>query len=170
MISFLFVWIVLSLGIFNVYAQQSPSITQFLVFASSSETTIEFQPKDGWILNEEKSLRLFITGANLQNSSVVFSASPTQSTSVDFISPVYRLSSQNIIKLNIKLKPATERHATVHLCLLPALRATSNRNLTRNGTILNGPYYTFIREKGTLPFPLKVCLILMLFTISGFFR
>jgi hypothetical protein len=147
-----------------------PSITQFLVFSPSSETIIPFESSNGWILNEERKLHLYISGLNLKNNSLVFSVSSTHCTPNDFISPIYRLSSAAIIELNIKLNPLTKSHSSAHLCLLPSIRSKINQTLSRNGTILEGPYFTFIREKGVLPFAAKICLILMLFIVSGFFR
>ncbi len=66
-----------------------PSITQILVFSSSSETVIPFESNDGWLLHEEKKLRLYISGLNLENSSIVFSSSPKECSADDLVSPIY---------------------------------------------------------------------------------
>jgi hypothetical protein len=180
--SSIFSWLIFTLNILNVLTQaipmltsfessnNKPLITQFLVFSPSSETIIPFESANGWILNEERKLHLYISGLNLKNNSLVFSASSTHCTLNDFVSPIYRLSSASIIELNIKLKPLSKAHSSVYLCLLPSTRSMINRTLSRNGTVLEGPYFTFIREKSTLPFAAKICLILMLFIVSGFFR
>jgi hypothetical protein len=147
-----------------------PSITQFLVFSSSSETVIPFEPKNGWMLSEEKKLRLYISGSNIKDNSIVFTGSPNECTSSDFISPIYHLSSASIIELNIKLKSVSQSHSSIYLCLLPSVRSKINKTQSENGTLLVGPYFTFIREKSTIPFAAKICLILMLFMVSGFFR
>jgi len=147
-----------------------PSITQFLVFSSSSETVIPFEPRNGWMLSDEKKLRLYISGSNLKDNSIVFTGSPNECTSNDFISPIYHLSSASIIELNIKLKAASQSYSSIYLCLLPSVRSNINKTLSENGTLLEGPYFIFIREKSTIPFAAKICLILMLFIVSGFFR
>ena len=147
-----------------------PLITQFLVFSPSSETNIGFDLESGWELNEERKLHLYISGNNLQNTSVVFTTSLTDCTADHFISPIYDLSSEPIVKLNVKLKPVSKTHATAYLCLLSSMRMKANRTSSRNATILQGPYFTFTRDRNPLPLPAKICLILMLFTISGFFR
>ncbi|CAF1050788.1 unnamed protein product [Adineta ricciae] len=145
------------------------SITQLHVFSPSSETVIPFDPKQGWLLSEETSLRLYITGTNLENSSIAFSSVLHQCTPSDFISRTYQLSSEAIIELNVKLKNPSHTHSTVFLCLIPPTKFVLNKTQTENGTQLEGSYFTFIREKGRLPFAVKICLILMLFLVSGFF-
>ncbi len=147
-----------------------PLITQFLVFSSDSETIISFEPKLGWMLGEENKLRLYVSGFNLENNSIVFSASANECTSSDFISPMYRLSSASIIELDINLKGASKAHSSIFLCLIPSSVSKLNETLSENGTQLVGAYYTFLREKSRLPFPARICLILMLFVVSGFFR
>ncbi len=177
-------WFILILTFSNVFSQlttkttttlsplkstnNKPSITQFLVFSTDSETIIPFEPKNGWMISEEKKLRLYISGSNLENSSIVFSASPIKCTTSDFISPTYDLSSASIIERNVNIKGASKVHSSIHLCLLSSLK--SNETQSQNGTRLDGPYFTFLREKSRLPFAAKICLILMLFIVSGFFR
>lgn len=171
-------WLLLNLRILHVSTQiipiqpsiNKPTITQFLVFSPSSETHIGFDLEDGWILNEERKLRLYISGTNLKNTSVVFCTSSTECTSDHFISPIYRLSSASIIELNVKLNPVSKTHTTAYLCLLPLIRPKANQTVTHNGTVLQGPYFTFARDRSPLPLAAKICLILVLFTISGFFR
>ena len=146
------------------------SITQLHVFSPSSETVIPFDPKQGWLLSEETSLRLYISGTNLQNSSIAFSSVLHHCTPSDFISLTYQLSSDEIVELNVKLKNPSHTHTTVFLCLIPPTKFVLNKTQTENGTQLEGSYFTFIQEKGRLPFAVKICLILMLFLVSGFFR
>jgi hypothetical protein len=180
-----FLWLLFTLNILNILTKSilatttfppfesldnKPLITQFLVFSSNSETVIPFERKNGWILNEENKLRLYISGVNLKNHSIVFSSSPNECTPSDFISPIYRLSSAAIIKLNVKLKGVSKTHSSIFLCLLSSSRLELNQTVEQNGTLLEGPYFTFIREKSVLPFAAKLCLILMLFMVSGFFR
>jgi hypothetical protein len=153
-----------------ISSNDKPLITQILVFSTNSETVISFEPKTRWILGEEKKFLLYISGSNLKNNSLVFTSSSNQCPSSDFVSPIYRLSSAPIIKLNVKLKGLTKSHSSIHLCLLPSLRSKINQTRSRNGTVVEGSYFTFIREKSRLPFAAKICLILMLFTVSGFFR
>ncbi|UJR29040.1 hypothetical protein I4U23_010255 [Adineta vaga] len=144
-------------------------ITQILVFSPSEETIIPFDPKEGWILSEERKLVLHITGTNLRNSSIVFSSILNQCTPSGFVSPIYQLSSASIVTLNIELHKLSKSHESAFLCFLPPSKLLSNKTQTENGTQLEGLYYTFIREKGRLPFAAKICLILMLFFVSGFF-
>ena len=130
-------------------------------------------PKHGWMLYEEKDFRLYISGHNLQNSSVVFSDSINECTPTDYISPVYALTSAPVIDVHVKLKDASTSHSSIYLCLLtPQNRSLfpSNSNDSYNATQFEGPYYTLLREKGRIPFAAKICLILMLFIVSGFFR
>jgi metal transporter CNNM len=136
------------------------------------ETVITFEPKHGWLLNEERKFRLYLSGINLQNSSIVFSSSIDECTSSDFISPIYSLSSASIIEINVELQSISKSHSSIYMCLL----SSSNHSLTlmndtntQNATQLVGAYFTFLREKGRLPFAAKICLILMLFIVSGFF-
>lgn len=155
-----------------------PLINHFLVYSSNLEKIIRFEPKLGWILNDEKKLHLYISGINLQNSSLVFSASINKCTPNDYISPIYSLSSSSssssIIELNVELSSISKLQSTVYICLLPAsnISAFSSYNNIEsfNGTLLEGPYFTFLREKSLLPFSAKICLILTLFLVSGFFR
>ncbi|CAM4842949.1 unnamed protein product, partial [Rotaria magnacalcarata] len=151
-----------------------PLINNFLVFSSNLETSIKFDPNYGWLLNDEKKLRLFISGINLRNSSLVFSASLNKCTSSHFISPVYSLSSSpSIIELNIELQSLSKTHPLAYICLLSSsdisLSLLNNNTESYNGTQLAGAYFTFLREKSQLPFTAKICLILMLFIVSGFF-
>ncbi|CAF0715508.1 unnamed protein product [Adineta steineri] len=151
---------------------KKPSITQFLVFSTSSETIIPFEPKNGWILNEEKKLRLYISGTNLQNSSIVFSETLNECSPSDFVSPVYPLSSASIIELNVNLKSVLNAHSSIFPCLLSSplsVKSKSNKTQIDNSIQLEGPYFTLLREKSRLPFAAKICLILMLFLVSGFF-
>ena len=104
------------------------------------------------------------------NSSIVFSSSPDECTSNDFISPIYQLSSASIIELVVRLGDVSKASSTIFLCLLPTKKSKLNDTLSRNGTQLKGPYFTFFRQKSTLPFAVKICLVLMLFIFSGFFR
>jgi hypothetical protein len=147
-----------------------PLITHILVFSSDLETIISFEPKHGWMLNEEKKFRLYLSGSNLQNSSIVFSASADECTPNEFISPIYQLSSASIIELDVKLKSPAKGRSSVFLCLLPSVKSKLNDSLSQNATQLEGPYFTFTRDKSTIPFAAKICLILMLFLVSGFFR
>jgi hypothetical protein len=183
MIHYIFLWLVFISTISNGLSQlatvtlspplkssnNQPSITQFLVFSTDSETVLSFEPKNGWIISQEKKLRLFISGFNLKNSSIVFSASPTECTSNHFISPIYRLSSASVIERTVNIKRVSKAHLTIYLCLLSSSTLKSNKSQSENGIRLLGPYFTFIREKSTLPFAAKICLILMLFLVSGFF-
>jgi metal transporter CNNM len=138
------------------------------------ETVITFEPKHGWLLNEERKFRLYISGINLQNSSIVFSSSIDECTSTDYISPIYSLSSSSIIEINVELQSISKSHSSIYVCLLSSsssnllLTLTNNTN-TQNATQLVGAYFTLLREKGRLPFAAKICLILMLFIVSGFF-
>ncbi|CAF3257430.1 unnamed protein product [Rotaria socialis] len=151
-----------------------PLINNFLVFSSNLETIIKFDPNYGWLLNDEKKLRLYISGINLQNSSLVFSASLNKCTSSHFISPVYSLSSSSsIIELNIELQSLSKTRPLAYICLLSpsdiSLSLLNNNTESYNGTQFAGAYFTFLREKSRLPFAAKICLILMLFIVSGFF-
>ncbi|CAF1087234.1 unnamed protein product [Rotaria sp. Silwood1] len=146
-----------------------PFITQFLVFSSNSETLFGFEPKHGWILNADKKFRLYISGFNLQNNSIAFSALQDECTSNDFISPIYNLSSASIIELDVHLQRVSKVHSSIFLCLIPSIEISLNNSLLQNGTQLKGPYFTFFREKTTLPLAAKICLVLMLFVFSGFF-
>ncbi|CAF4423331.1 unnamed protein product, partial [Rotaria sp. Silwood2] len=185
----IFSWLVFILNILNVLSQSNiiittttttplsplqssndkPFITQFLVFSSNAETSIRFEPKHGWLLNSEKKLRLYISGFNLQNNSIVFSALQDECTSNDFISPIYNLSSASIIELDVHLESVSKIHSSIFLCLLPSITTQLNNSLLQNGTQLKGPYFTFLREKTTIPLAVKICLVLMLFVFSGFF-
>ncbi|CAF2606829.1 unnamed protein product [Rotaria sp. Silwood2] len=185
----IFSWLVFILNILNVLSQSNiiittttttplsplqssndkPFITQFLVFSSNTETSIRFEPKHGWLLNSEKKLRLYISGFNLQNNSIVFSALQDECTSNDFISPIYNLSSASIIELDVHLESVSKIHSSIFLCLLPSITTQLNNSLLQNGTQLKGPYFTFLREKTTIPLAVKICLVLMLFVFSGFF-
>jgi len=151
----------------------SPLITHFLVFSSNLETVITFEPKHGWLLNEEKKFRLYLSGINLQNSSIVFSSSIDECTLDDHISPIYPLSSSSINEINVELQSISKSHSSIYVCLLTnlnqSLSITNNTNL-QNITQLEGAYFIFLREKSRLPFAAKICLILMLFIVSGFFR
>ncbi|CAF0931137.1 unnamed protein product [Rotaria sordida] len=150
-------------------SNDKPFITQFLIFSSNSEELIGFQPKHGWILSSDKKFRLYISGFNLQNHSIVFSALQDECTSSDFISPIYHLTSASIIELDVHLKNLSKAHSSIFLCLLPTIETKLNDTLLQNGTQLKGPYFTFLFEKATIPFAAKICLILMLFVFSGFF-
>ena len=135
MMSAVFLGLVFTLNILNVLTQPirttttalppskssntEPSITQILVFASSTETTIEFEPENGWILNDERILHLVISGTNLKNTSLVFTSSSSECKPHDFVSPIYRLPSKDIIELKVKLESVSKAHSTVHICLLP---------------------------------------------------
>lgn len=156
--------------LFSKSTSSKPSITQILVFSSHPETIITFESENGWIINEEKKLRLYLSGSNLENNSIVFSSSPNQCTSNDFVSPTYLLSSEAIVEVNVKLESVSKSHSSIYLCLLPTVQLQIDGTQSENGTVLKGTYYTFIREKGVLPFAAKLSLVLMLFTISGFFR
>jgi hypothetical protein len=155
-------------------SSKSPLITHFLVFASNLETVISFEPKHGWILNEERKLRLHLSGINLQNSSIVFTPSVDECTSNDYISPIYSLSSAAIIELDVELQSISKSHSSIYVCLLTpsntSLALSNNKSESENVMQLDGPYFTLLREKGRLPFAAKICLILMLFIVSGFFR
>ena len=141
-----------------------PSITHLLVFSSSSETVISFDSKHGWMLNDEKKLHLFLSGSNLDNTSLVFTASADDCSKTHSISPVYQLSSAPIVELHVELAKVSKARLSIFLCLLTSTKAAENT------TALQGSYFMFAREKSTIPFPVKVCLILMLFMVSGFFR
>jgi hypothetical protein len=148
-----------------------PLITHFLVFSSNLETVITFEPKHGWLLNEERKFRLYLSGHNLQNSSIVFSSSIDECTSNDYISPIYSLSSASIIELDVELPSISKSHSSIYVCLLTSSNTSSFTLLNNtNATQLEGAYFIFLREKGRLPFAAKICLILMLFIVSGFFR
>ena len=156
-----------------ISSNSAPFITRFLVFSSNLETVLTFAPKAGWILNEERQMRLFISGYHLQNSSIVFSASLDECTDGDFVSPIYPLSAASIIEILVDLEPASKTHSSVYVCLLtPWSNSSSSTNMTEfhDARQLEGAYFTFLREKGRLPFAAKICLILMLFIVSGFFR
>ena len=146
-----------------------PSITHFLVFSSNLETVITFEPKHGWLLNEERKFRLYLSGYNLQNTSLVFSSSLDECTPDDYISPIYSLSSSSssIVELNVELESVSKAHSSIYTCLLTSL----NHSLTNatNASQLSSAYFIFVREKSRLPFAAKICLILMLFIVSGFF-
>ena len=147
----------------------APFITHLLVFSSNLETVITFEPKHGWLLNEERKFRLYLSGINLQNSSLVFSSSLDECSPDDYISPIYPLSPASIIEINVELPSISKSHSSIYFCLIPS----SNRSLllpnSTNATQLEGAYFIFLREKGRLPFAAKICLILMLFIVSGFF-
>jgi metal transporter CNNM len=137
------------------------------------ETVITFEPKHGWLLNEEKKFRLYISGINLQNSSIVFTSSIDECTLNDYISPIYSLSSASIIEIDVELQSITKSHSSIYVCLLTqsniSLLTISNNTDSQNATPLVGAYFILLREKGRLPFAAKICLILMLFIVSGFF-
>ena len=154
------------------FSANTPHITHFLVFSSNLETVIAFEPKHGWILNEENKIHLYISGVHLHNSSIVFSATAGECSSSDFISPIYRLSSSAVIDFDVRLEAVPRGSSSVFVCLLTPVKLLSSSNGTdlQNGTQLEGPYFTFLRDKGTIPFAAKICLILMLFIVSGFFR
>ena len=145
-------------------ASIAPVITHLLVFCSSSETVIAFDSESGWLLNDETKIRLFLSGSALENSSLLFTASSDDCSSGNSISPVYRLSSAPVVQLHVHLKRVLNARSPMFLCLLPSAGGTANR------TALKGPYFMFLREKSTIPFAVKICLILMLFIVSGFFR
>ena len=150
-----------------------PLITHFLVFSSDFATMIRFEPKRGWILNEEKKFRLYLSGVNLQNSFIAFSSSDDECKSNDYISPIYSLSSAPVIELNVELQTISKPHSLIYVCLLISsnisLSLPNNTELF-NATQLRGAYFTFLREKSRLSFSTRICLILMLFIVSGFFR
>ncbi len=157
-----------------ILSNNSPLITHFLVFSSNLETVITFEPKHGWLLNEEKKFRLYLSGINLQNSSIVFSSSIDECTLDDHISPIYPLSSSSsIIEINVELPSISKSHSAIYVCLLTSNQSLSIINNTtmnsQNATQLEGAYFIFLREKSRLPFAAKICLILMLFIVSGFF-
>ncbi|CAF3899413.1 unnamed protein product [Rotaria sordida] len=157
-----------------IISNHVPLITHFLVFSTNFETVIRFEPKYGWILNEEKKFRLYLSGINLQNSSLVFSASLNKCTSNDYISPIYSLSSTSINEINVELQSMSKSHSLVYICLLTSSNTSlsllnNNNTKPHNAKQLEGVYFTFLREKGRLPFAAKIFLILMLFIVSGFF-
>ncbi|CAF1310553.1 unnamed protein product [Adineta steineri] len=156
-----------------VATYHSPLITNFLVFTTDLETVINFEPKHGWILNEERKFRVYLSGINLQNSSIVFSSSGDDCIPDDYISPFYPLSSAPIITLDVKLPSVSKSHSVVYICLLTSsnisLSLSNNNTEFQNATKLDNVYYTFVREKNRLPFAAKICLILTLFIISGFY-
>ncbi|CAF2496327.1 unnamed protein product [Rotaria sp. Silwood2] len=160
-----------------VQSNHTPLITHFLVFSSNSETVIRFEPKNGWILNDEKKIRLYLSGLNLQKSSLVFSASVNKCTLNDYISPIYSLSSTSIIEIDVELQSISKSHSLVYICLLTSSNTSlsllnnnnNHNNELHNVAQLEGVYFTFVREKSRLPFSAKICLILMLFIVSGFF-
>jgi len=158
-----------------ILSNHYPLITHFLVFSSDFETVITFEPKHGWIINDERKFRLYLSGIHLQNSSIVFSSSIDECTFNDYISPIYSLSSSSIIEINVELQSISKAHSSIYICLLTPANLTLsllNNNTTdlQNATQLDGAYFTFLREKSRLPFAAKICLILMLFIVSGFFR
>jgi hypothetical protein len=51
-----------------ILSNNFPLITHFLVFSSNMETVITFEPKHGWLLNEERKFRLYLSGINLHRS------------------------------------------------------------------------------------------------------
>lgn len=159
----------------SVLTDRSPFILHFLVFSSNLETVITFEPKRGWLLNDEKTFRLYVTGFNLQNTSIVFSSSLGECTSDDFVSPIYPLTSSQIHDLNVELQPISKSHSSIYVCLLRSTNdsltiLSNNSTESRNATQLEGAFFTLLREKSRLPFAAKICLILMLFIVSGFFR
>jgi hypothetical protein len=158
-----------------ITTEYTPFIRHILVFSANLETVITFAPKHGWLLNDEKKFRLYINGYHLQNSSIVFSASLDDCTSNDYISPVYPLSSTTTTSdILVQLDQDFKAHSSAYLCLLTttndvplSINTTNDAYETKQ---LDGPYFTFLREKARLPFATKICLILMLFIVSGFFR
>ncbi|CAF5027340.1 unnamed protein product, partial [Rotaria sp. Silwood1] len=149
-----------------VSSNQTPLITHFLVFSSNLETVIRFEPKQGWILNEEKKFRLYLSGINLQKSSLVFSASVNKCTSNDYISPIYSLSSTSIIEINVELQSISKSHSLVYVCLLTSWNTSlsilnNNNTESHSAKQLESAYFTFVREKSRLPFSAKICLILI---------
>lgn len=158
-----------------ISTDHSPYIIHFLVFSSNLETVITFEPKRGWILNEERKFRLFINGINLQNSSIVFSSTFDECSLDDYISPIYPLTSATINEINVELPSVSKSHSSAYVCLLTSTNSSlsilSNNNTeSKTATQIKGTYFIFLREKGRLPFAAKICLILMLFIVSGFFR
>lgn len=153
----------------------SAIIEQFLIFSSNEETVINFDPKQGWLLNEQNKFRLFISGTHLQNSSIVFSSSSDTCQKDSQISPEYRLTSADIISIEVKLDNFKQSHTTAYVCLIPTLNSTLLLNQTNETTSLdyhqpmNGKHFKLIREKDRIPFAAKICLILMLFVVSGFY-
>lgn len=165
---FVFLFVVISVFSTNLTTttrKTKLSITNFFVLSSNSETVINFDPKSGWLLDEEKKLRLFISGFQLENASIVFTSSSKICHPQDFISTLYRLSATPIIELDVHLTNFSKVRSSFFLCLISS---TGNRSDLIKP--LEGPFFTFIHEKSSIPFPLKICLILMLFIVSGFFR
>lgn len=151
------------------------TINNFMVFSSTMETVISFVPEQGWLLNDDNQFRVFIIGEHLENSSIVFTTTMDQcSSSVnDFVSDIYSLSSSPIIEISVTLKPLTKTHSVVYLCLLYSnSNSSSTTNLTQTfrGHHLDGIHFHLIRERSQIPFAAKICLILTLFIVSGFFR
>jgi hypothetical protein len=145
----------------TITSSRIASVRQILVFASQSDVAISFNPKLGWLLKEEKDLQIFLSGSNLQNGSIAFSNTLGRCESKYLISSNYILSAESIIELNVRLRNDSKQIHSVYLCFW---------TINRNATQLSGPLFTFVRQKDTFPFALKLVLILMLFIISGFFR
>lgn len=154
--------------------EASPHIEQFLILSPDEETVINFDPKQGWLLNEQKKFRLFISGTNLHNSTLVFSSSSDNCQKDNYISPEYQLSSSDIISIDVKLDNFKRSHTTTYVCLIPKLNLTFLSNQTNVTSFVDilpvpGKHFRLIREKDRLPFAAKICLILMLFIVSGFY-
>lgn len=144
-------------------------IRNFIVFSADAESAISFDPKLGWIIGQENRLRVYLSGSNLENVSIVFSDSSGECSPNDDLSAVYRLSSSPIIELNVHLRNLSKLRSSISICLIPSSLPGENLE-QRNVTKLRGPYFTLFIDQILLPFPLKICLILMLFLVSGFFR
>lgn len=157
-----------------VTLNNAPFIRHILVFSPTLETVITFLPKHGWMLNDEKSFRLYISGYHLQNSSIAFTTTLNECTPSEYVSPIYPLPSASINEILVDLDPPTKTHVSVYLCLIPPPSKNSsvfsNDTQEQTGEQQDGPYFTFFREKARLPFAAKICLILTLFIVSGFFR
>ncbi|CAF0795370.1 unnamed protein product [Adineta ricciae] len=148
-----------------------PLILNFLVFSSNLETAITFDVKVGWILNEQRKFRIYLSGVNLHNSSIVFT-STDECLSNDYLTDIYPLTSTAPATIDVELPSISKSHSIVHVCLLTSSNTSfslANSTTSLNATKLEGAYFTLVREKGRLPFAAKICLILMLFIISGFY-
>jgi len=158
----------------NQTSNSTATIDQFLIFSTNEETVINFDPKQGWLLNEQNKFRLFISGVNLQNSSIVFSSSSDTCQQDSQISPEYPLTSADINSIEVKLDNFKQSHTTTFVCLIPTLNLTLITNQTNQTNLfdiqpVHGKHFKLIREKDRIPFAAKICLILMLFVVSGFY-
>ncbi|CAF1010937.1 unnamed protein product, partial [Didymodactylos carnosus] len=157
---------------FNDNQLQSPQITHLLVYDTHLETAIKFDLKNGWIIGDARKLLFIIDGYNLNSTKISLSSSFDECKTNEFISSTYNLitTSHTAISLEVQLSPPPKVRSSVYLCFSYLDNSNNNSNSSIwNSKQLPSPFFTFIREKELIPFAAKICLILLLFCVSGFF-